>query len=167
MWGAFDYKPEKDVLRVNVKPVAADPQEWMQFSFEDMTPSSTNLVLRWEKLRVVVPIAVDVNPLVLTGARAALASAKPDDWRTRYQAANFCFNSDVALDEGRKWLDQSIVIEPTYQNLSLRAKWQMKDGKRKDAMETAEKAIATGKASKEKVDTEPTEKLLAEWRAAK
>jgi hypothetical protein len=39
----------------------------------------------------------------------------------------------------------------------------MKDGKKKEAIATAEKAIAAGKASKETVDTSEAEKLLAEW----
>jgi hypothetical protein len=105
--------------------------------------------------------------MVLANARTALAAAKPDDWRTPYQAANFCFNNDVAMDEGRKWLDRSLAVDKTFQNLTLLAKWQMKAGQRKDAIATAEKAISAGKASKDRIDTEPTEKLLAEWKAGK
>jgi hypothetical protein len=167
LWGAFEYKPEKDVLSFKVAPVAAEAHEWMEFAFEDLTPTSANLVLRWEKLRLAIPIAVDVNPMVLANARTALAAAKPDDWRTPYQAANFCFNNDVAMDEGRKWLDRSLAVDKTFQNLTLLAKWQMKAGQRKDAIATAEKAISAGKASKDRIDTEPTEKLLAEWKAGK
>lgn len=167
LWGAFEYKPEKDVMRFKVVPAAAEAQEWMEFGFEDLTATSANLALRWEKLRIAMPIAVDVNPMVLANARTALAAAKPDDWRTAYQAANFCFNNDVAMDEGKKWLDNSLAIEQTFQNLTLLAKWQMRAGKRQDAITTAEKAITTGKASKEKVDTEATEKLVADWKAGK
>ena len=130
LWGAYEYKPEKDVLRVTVKPTAAEPQEWMEFTFEDLTPNSANLVLRWEKLRVAVPIVVDVNGKTLAGARAAIAAMKSDDWRTPYQAASFCFTNDVAMDEGLKWLEQSLAIQQTYQNLGLQARWQMKQGKK-------------------------------------
>lgn len=167
LWGAFEYKPEKDVMRVKVKPRPAEAQEWMEFSFEDLTPTSANLVLRWEKLELAVPVSVDVNPIVLGKARTAVASAKPDDWRTPYQAANFCLTNAVALDEGHKWLERSMSVQQTFQNLSLLARWQMKDGKRTDAIATAEKAIALGKASKEPVETGPTEKLLADWKAGK
>jgi hypothetical protein len=34
---------------------------------------------------------------------------------------------------------------------------------RKEAIRYAEKAIAVGKASKDPVDTRPTERLLGEW----
>ncbi len=164
-WGSFEYKPEKDVLRVGVKPAPSEPQEWMEFSFEDLTPTSANLVLRWEKLRVAVPILVDVNTKALAAARTAIAGMKPDDWRTPYQAASYCFTNEVALDEGRAWLAKSLAIQSTYSNLGLLARWQAKDGKRADAIATAEKALAAAKASKDQIDTSALEKQLAEWKA--
>ena len=165
LWGAFDYKPEKDVLRVTVKPTAAEPQEWMELSFEDLAASSVDLVLRWEKLRVAVPIVADVNGKALAGARAAIAAMKSDDWRTPYQAANFCFTNDVALDEGGQWLEKSLGVQRNYSNLGLQARWQMKQGRKAQAIETAGEALEAAKASKEKVDTSALEKSLAEWKA--
>jgi hypothetical protein len=165
LWGAYEYKPEKDVLRLTVKPTVAEPQEWMELSFEDLTPNSADLVLRWEQLRVAVPIVVDVNGKTLAGARAAIEAMKSDDWRTPYQAANFCFTTDVAMDEGWKWLEKSVGIQPTWQNLGLQARWQAKLGRKADAIKTAGKALELAKASKDKVDTSALEKLLAEWKA--
>jgi len=165
LWGAYEYKPEKDVMRVTVKPAAVEPQEWMEFSFEDLTPSSANLVLRWEKLRVAVPIVVDVNGKTLAGARAAIEAMKSDDWRTPYQAANFCFTNDVAMDEGWKWLEKSLGIQQTWQNLGLQARWQAKQGKKDEALKTGAKALEVAKAGKDKVDTSALEKLMVEWKA--
>jgi len=51
-WGAFDYNASQDALRVKVKPQAASPQEWMSFSFEDLSSNSATVVLRLEKLAV-------------------------------------------------------------------------------------------------------------------
>ena len=167
LWGAYKYKPENDVVSVKVKPTSAEHQEWMQFTFEDLTNTSANLVLRWEKLRVAVPIAVDVNTKVLADCRTAVAAAKADDWRTPYRAAGFCLENQVALDEGRKWLDKSVGIKQHYYNLSLLAKWQMKDGKKQDAIATAQKALAAAKAGTDTLDTVPTERMLKEFMAAK
>ena len=166
LWGAYEYKPEKDVLRVTVKPTAAESQEWMEISFEDLTPGSANLVLRWEKLRVAVPVAVDVNAKALAGARTAIAAMRSDDyWRTPYQAANYCFTNDVALDEGQQWLERSLGVQQNYTNLGLQARWQMKQGRKAEAIMTAGKALEAAKASKDKVDTSALDKLLAEWKA--
>jgi hypothetical protein len=174
-WGAFTYDSTKDVMRVPVRPTSVDPsQEWMEFSFEDMTPgsltvgpSSTNLVLRWEKLQIAVPIVVDVNGKVLAQARTAMTSLKKDDWRTPYQAANFCLMNKVALEEGHQWLEKSLGTQENYSNLGLKARWQMNEGHKDEAIKTAEKAIELAKASKDKPDTAPLEKLLAEWKAGK
>ena len=167
LWGAYKYKPENDVVHVKVKPAAAEYEEWMQLTFEDLTNTSANLVLHWEKLKVAVPIAVDVNTKVLADCRAAVASAKADDWRTPWRAAGFCLENQVALDEGRKWLDKSVGIKQHYFNLSLLARYQMKDGKKQDAVATAQKALAAAKAGTDTLDTVPTERMLKEWMAAK
>jgi hypothetical protein len=139
----------------------------MQFSFENLTPNSSELVLRWETLRLAVPIAVDVEAKALADARAAIAAAKPDDWRIPYQAAGYCFNNGVALAEGKGWLERSIAAQANYPNLWLLARWQEKHGSKADAIKTAEKAIAAGKASKDKIDTSAAEKTLAEWMGKK
>lgn len=166
LWGAFGYKPEKDVLRVTVKPTAAEHEEWMRFSFENLTPNSGDLVLRWEKLSVAVPITVDVNTKALANCRAAVAAAKADDWRPGFNAARWAFTNEQALAEARGWLDKSLAAAKNYNNLGLLAKWHMKDGRKADAIAAAKQAIAAGKASKETVDTSEMEKLLAEWTGA-
>lgn len=167
LWGAFEYKPEKDILRIPVKPTPSEPQEWMEFSFEDLSPGSANLVLRWEKLRLAVPIVVDVNAKALASARTAIAGLKADDWRTPYQAANYCLTNDVALEEGHQWLEKSLAIQQTYANVGLQARYLAKHGDKAGAIKTAEKALELAKTSKDKPDTSALEKLLAEWKAAK
>jgi len=167
LWGAFEYKPEKNVLELKLAPAASAPQEWMEFSFENLTPNSADLVLRWEKLSVSVPIAVDVNSQAIANIAAALDTAQADNWRTPYQAANWSFQGGAVPDQGRSWLDKSLAIQKNHTNLSLLARWQMKAGNKTEAITAAKAAIAAGKASKDKVDTAATEKLLAEWSATK
>src|SRR5439155_1514631 len=111
------------------------------------------LVIHWENLRVAVPIEVEVTNHVLAACHDSVAKAKANDWRTAFNAARFCFQNEVALDEGRGWLDKSLGVQKAYANLTLLARWQMKDGKKDDAIATAKQAIAAGKASKDKVDT--------------
>ncbi len=166
-WGAYEYDPKEDAARVTLKPTTADPVEWMQFTFDDMTANSANLTLRWEKLKVVVPIAVDVTSLSLARARTEIGTAKPDDWRTPYRAAQYSFDNAVALDEGAKWLDQSIAIEPAYSNLNLKARWLAKDGDTKGAIATGNKAIEINKKAKTPADSASLEKLVAEWSGGK
>jgi hypothetical protein len=51
-WGAFTYNESEDALRIKVKPVSNSNQEWLLYSFTDMTSTSAQLNLIWEKLKV-------------------------------------------------------------------------------------------------------------------
>lgn len=59
-WGAFRYDAAQDALRVDVKPTAAPHEEWMSFSFKELSGESAQAVLRWEKLAV--PFKIQVAP---------------------------------------------------------------------------------------------------------
>jgi hypothetical protein len=174
LWGAFSYDSTQDQLRVKATPQASEPHEWMEFAFEDLTPDalpkspgSGKLVLRWEKLAVPVTIETDMNNLVLASAHDEMSKLKSDDWRTPMRAAQFCLDNDVNADEGWQWAQKSVTIQENYQNLSLVARWHAKAGRTKDAIAAGQKAVKIGKASKDKVDTSATEKLVADWSAKK
>ena len=175
LWGAFDYDAAQDQLRVKAKPMAAEYREWMELGFEDLTPdavpqspSAGKLVLRWEKVAVPITIETDMTTMVLASARDEMTKLKADDWRTPYRAATFAFDNGVDnKDEAWGWLQKSVATMENYQNLSLLARMQAKNGRTKEAVASATKAVKLGKASKERVDTAATEKLLAEWTAKK
>jgi hypothetical protein len=166
LWGAYEYKQENDVLRFKAVPtMTTDAVEWMSFGFENLTYNSADLVLRWEKLKLVMPIANDDLDQVVANAKTEVAAAKTDDWRTPYQAANFLFTASIEPALSSTWAKKSTTVEGNYQNLTLMAKIAAKEGKTKDAIGYAEKAIKAGKEATEKVDTSATEKLLAQWTA--
>jgi hypothetical protein len=166
--GSSNYDPNHDVVRVTAKPDTTQPHtEWMWLGFEDLTPNSGSLVLRWQRLRLALPITIDLNALVLASARREITTTDRDAWRNSLRAATWCFDNSVALDEGSAWLEKSLSAQQNHANLSLKARWLAKDGKKVEAIATARKAIAAGKAAKPLVDTAATEKLVAEWTAKK
>ena len=165
-WGSFSYDPAKDTLRVKAKPqMVADNQEWLMYSFDPVTDNSAQVNIRWEKVRVPFTVEVkDVTALALEKARATVAAAKPDDWRTPLDAARYALqNKDT--EEGMAWLDQSIKVKETFQNLSAKAQALFAAGKKDEALTVAEKAIERGKA--DKVDTAAFEKRVADMKAGK
>ncbi len=165
-WGSFNYDQAKDTLRVKAKPqIVADNQEWLIYTIDPVTDNSAQVNIRWEKVRVPFTVEVkDVTALALEKARAAVAAAKPDDWRTPLQAASYALqNKDN--EEGMAWLDQSIKVKETFQNLSAKAQALFAAGKKDEAFTVAEKAIERGKA--DKVDTAAFEKRVADMKAGK
>jgi len=166
--GSTNYDPSHDVLRTTARPDTTQPHtEWMWLGFEDLTPSSASLVLRWERLRLAVPITIDLNAVLLANARREITNSDRDAWRNPLRAATWCFDNSVALAEGAAWLEKSLAAQQNHANLSLKARWLAKDGKKAEAIATAKRAIAAGKAANPVVDTAATEKLVAEWVAKK
>jgi Protein of unknown function (DUF2911) len=168
-WGSFNYDPAKDTLRIKAKPVpVTESQEWLQFTIDPINDNSARVNIRWEKLTVPFTVEVpDVNAVTISKARAAVTAAKPDDWRTPFQAANYALQNKVDADdqEAIAWLDQSIKVKETFQNLSLKARALYKMGKKEEAIALAEKAVQRGKLDKN--DTANFEKVLADMKAGK
>ncbi|MGI9166939.1 MAG: DUF2911 domain-containing protein [Pyrinomonadaceae bacterium] len=166
-WGSFTYDEKKDTLRVKVKPqTVADSQEWLMYTFDPVTDKSAQVNIRWEKVRVPFTVEVkDVNTLTLEKARIAIAAAKPDDWRTPLQAANYAFQNNNPSDdeEAMSWLERSIKVKETFGNMYSKARMLAFLGKTQEAIAAGEKALQLGK--QEKANTADLEKRLAEWKA--
>jgi hypothetical protein len=169
-WGSFTYDAAKDALRVKAKPeTTADVQEWLNYSIEPEGESAARVNIRWERLRVPFTVEVkDVKALTLQKARAAIAAAKPDDWQTPLQAANYALQNKLDLDEAMRWADQSVKTKENFNNLNLRARILAAQGKTADAIAAGEKALAAGKAAKANAQAMANfEKTLAEWKTKK
>jgi len=168
-WGSFNYDPAKDTLRVKAKPQwVSENQEWLEYSFDPVTDNSAQVNIRWEKVNVPFTVSIaDVNATTLTKLRATVGAAKADDWRTPLQAGNWALSNSTPGDdaEGMAWLDQSIKVKETFQNLSAKANALYRAGKKDEAFALAEQAIQRGKA--DKVDTSNFEKRLADMKAGK
>ena len=168
-WGSFSYDEKKDVLRVKAKPqMAADSEELLEYSFDPVGDNSAQVNIRWEKVQVPFTVEVkDVNALALQKARAAVAAAKPDDWRTPLQASNYFLQNSSKDDdqEAVAWLEQSLKVKETYGNMFAKARWLASQGKTQEAITTGERALQLGKEAK--ADTAALERRLTEWKGKK
>jgi len=162
LWGTMGHKPEEDVLKLKAKPAFGEHVEWMDFTFTDLTESSATLVLQWEKLRLPIPLAVDTKAKVMTQARKTLARY----WVEPYRAALFSLEHDGDMPEALKWIDMSVTIQETFQNLALKARILAKLERREDAVATMTKALQAGAAMPQKpYNYSQMEDLLKQWQA--
>lgn len=162
-WGAYNYNAADDVLRIKVKPQAVAPTELLTFSFPTVSVSSAQVAVAWEKVQVAFTLTVDTIAKVLPQVRAAVAEAKADDARTPLQAAMFCLDNNVNLDEVGAWIERSIAVKESMYNVLAKARLQAAQGKKADAIATAKRAIAVGKAANANADTAMADGLIAEW----
>lgn len=161
LWGAFNYKPENDALRIQVKPEPAEFQERMGFEFTDLTDNSAKVVLRWEKLAVPFTFEVDTPKLVAAAANSSLR------WQNPLNAANYCIQNDICLDEAGRWLDASIALQENFFNQRAKAMLLAKRNDYKGAVAAGERALAAAKTMQQPPQPAAVKDLetsLADWR---
>jgi tetratricopeptide (TPR) repeat protein len=137
-WGSFFYDPKEDVLRVKVKPVATDKSvEWLKYEFMDEKENSATIALEWEKSMIPFHVEVDYINAQLESFRRELRSDKGFNWTAYTQAAQFCAQHNIDLDEGLAWADQSIstpfIGQKNFQTLSTKAQILTLQGKKEEA----------------------------------
>jgi hypothetical protein len=52
-WGAFKYNKDEDIIRFNVTPISNTYNERLKFNIDYVAAYKSNVVLEWEKLKIV------------------------------------------------------------------------------------------------------------------
>lgn len=137
-WGAFSYDSTKDVLKFLVKPESASHEEWLSYSFSDLSINSAKFSLRWEKIALSFTIEVNTDANVASANNTAVTTA----WQQLNSYARYCLDSKTNWDKGMEAVERSIDINENTGNLRTKAELLAQAGKTKDAMEAIEKSIA-------------------------
>ena len=108
-WGSYQYDPKNDVLRVSVEPVDAPYTEFMTFGFDDRRPASAVAYLQWEKKRIPFKIEVpNINQLYVDQLREDLLNWPGFNYQNWQNAAQFCADNKINLDEALVWAEKAI-----------------------------------------------------------
>ena len=108
-WGSFYYKEEDDVLRVKVKPVALDKSvEWLKYEFIEHGEKHCVIAMQWEKISVPFRIDVDVDNIVIARLREQVTGQKGFNSNNMLQAAQYCLNKNINLEEALQWSIRAI-----------------------------------------------------------
>lgn len=148
-WGSFFYKPEEDVLRVKVKPFTADKSvEWLKYEFTGQTPGSAVVQLEWEKLVIPFKIEVDLDATQLASFRKELRTDRGFRWEAWDQAAAYCAQNKVNLDEALLWADTATSAnfggDKIFQAWSTKAMVLDALGRNAEAVDVMKKALPFG-----------------------
>jgi hypothetical protein len=157
-WGTM-YDPQHDVLKFTVTPESCPLEEWMSFSFTDLTPSSARVVLAWEKLKIGFKIEYNTAGKMQTSVGT---------WQILNAAARYALTEKVYSTEAMGWVDRSIMMDKNAANLTTKAELLAGAGKTKEAIAAAEEAMSVGKSKDAKFDGSrqglAIAKLLADWK---
>lgn len=108
-WGAYQYDSKYDVLRVPADPEVAPYTEFLTYAFDERRPDSATAFLQWEKKRIAFKIDVpNVNDLYVDQMRKELLAWPGFDYQNWQQAAQFCADHKINLEEALVWADKAI-----------------------------------------------------------
>lgn len=143
-FGAFNYKPENDLVRFKATPVklAETSIETFAIEFNHIRDETALLELVWERTVVPIKLEVEVVSKVVPQVEAAMASPDKKQPQFYYQAATFYFNHDLDLKKALAWLDTGLADKPriAYELLYLKAKILAKQGDKAGAIAAAKQS---------------------------
>ncbi|WP_299157421.1 DUF2911 domain-containing protein [uncultured Tenacibaculum sp.] len=145
-WGSYFYKPNEDVLRVDVNMTAIPHEEQLTYDFTDVTKNSAVLSLKWGKKQVPMKIGVDVTKVVLADVRKKLESQAGFNRQSWEQAANFSMNNGGDLNEALGWINNAIsgqfYSQKTFRNVGIKAQILNKLGKKDEYSKMIDEAAS-------------------------
>ncbi len=153
-WGTI-YEPKYDTLKINVQPVANPHEEWLSFTFTDLTPTSTRVVIAWEKLAVGFSAEF---------ATLANIESQVGDWRVLNQAARYGLTEKFSLEQAMVWVDRSLALNRNASNVRTKAQLLAEKGNFKEAITLGEESIKLAKAQNPGANVTATEQLIADWK---
>ncbi len=146
-WGSFYYDPTEDALRVTVKNKFLDNSvEWLKYEFVDQTDNAATIAMSWEKRMISFKVEADTKALQIASFKSEFKTTRP--YYDYIQAANYCIQNNIALDEALAWMDRAIYFrimgEKNFRTLSTKAAVLMKMNRIDEAKKVMEEALPLG-----------------------
>ena len=108
-WGAYQYDSKYDVVRVAATPEPSPYTEFLTYGFDDRRLESAVAFLQWEKRRVALRIEVgNAVQLYVDQMRRDLLGWPGFDYQNWQNAAQFCADNKINLDEALVWAEKAI-----------------------------------------------------------
>jgi len=141
-WGSFFYNEKNDAVRFTVTPATNDFQEWLSYSFDQLSAKATTLTLKWEKLSVPIKVEVDVNETVIASMEKELTGIPGFFWQGWNQIALYALTNNYNLEKASAWVERSIGINKNLTNLMTKSLILESMGKSQEAEKFKKEAFA-------------------------
>jgi hypothetical protein len=140
------YKEENDVVRVKVKPsMMANNVETLTMQFGNLTNSSVDLQIMWEKTMVSLPITTNTDAKVM----AQIENTLVKDNRPYYAAATYYYDNGKDLDLAMQWVNKALETNQKAPWMYLlKGRIALKQGDKATAKAMAEKTVEVAKEIK-------------------
>jgi Protein of unknown function (DUF2911) len=157
----FGYKPEDDVLKVNVKTIN-NPLTVESFTMgvSNITNTSADIEIAWENTVVRIPFTNDVDSKVMAQIKQKLDGPSQNDY---FAMSQYYFDSGKDAKQALDFVDKAIAKGERFWMLRHKSLVQAKLGDKKGAIESAKRSLALAKEAKNNDYIRMNEKSIAEW----
>jgi tetratricopeptide (TPR) repeat protein len=133
-WGSFFYDKVNDQMRAPIKIRDIAFVELLTYDFINLTDLSSELVLNWEKKQFPIKMEFAVNEIVMANAKEELQGPLGFTADGFITAAFYSFKHNIDLDQGMKWIDQALAMEPTnFEAIRVKSRILVRNGNAAEA----------------------------------
>jgi hypothetical protein len=132
-WGSFFYDPKQDQLRAKIQVRDNNPTELLTYDVINLTKTSGELVLNWEKKQFPVKVEFDVDGLVMANAEEELKGPIGFTPQGFTSAANYALTNNVNHEKALSWVDQALAQNKNFNGMRIKAGLLKQTGKAADA----------------------------------
>lgn len=148
-WGSYFYDEKEDALRVKLRTSTNDKSiEWLKYEFINQTPNTADIALMWEKRIIAFKVEVDLPKTQIALFRNELRTGRGFEWESLWQAADYCANNNVELEQGLAWINTAInepfIATKNFKTLSTKSLLLEKMGKTEEAKTLMTEALKLG-----------------------
>ena len=160
-WGASGYSTSDDVARFTVTPRTTEKEvQTFTMNIGNIKFNSCNIELMWENTKVIIPVKADNETRLNTSISKAINTPNVP----YFQAANYYYETDQNLDTAYLYVNKAVESNPkAFWMYHLKAKIAAKQGKKRDAIEAANKSIELAKGTANEAEYKRNnERLIAQ-----
>ncbi len=162
-WGAFDRKPEKDVLTVEIPCKQLDyARETLTMGFDDLHGDSAMFYVEWDKSRISLHVFANATDQGQMNIKEAMAKGDMDASASN-RSARFYLDRGLMPDVALKLALTSVMKEKKYWNAYTLALAQAANGQYNEAIVTAGTSKQMAMEAKENGVVKDCEARIAEW----
>lgn len=145
-WGSYFYAPEDVAYKLAATPEDNEYTEFLTYEFTEKKLESCIVEMQWEKIALPIKIEIeDIYNLYIEQIRNELKNYAGFEYASWAQAASFCAEQKINLDEALEWANHAIdgkwVGQKNYTTYITKARVLKALGKDNDAKPYFEKAV--------------------------
>lgn len=136
-WGTFFLDKSKNILSFPVESREIPHEEWLLYTFTDLTMKSATLEMRWGERAIGFTIETETDRKLAEANRDAVRFASEQ----LMGAAETYLEHHTRLDRALDLINQSIAIQASFENTEAKARILGKMKRYREAIAAAEKAL--------------------------